>query len=694
MCHTLTTCTFCGVGCGLYLETEGDRVVGVVPCREHPSSAGRLCVRGWHVHEVAGSPERLRAPRIREGTTWREAGWDEALDCVAGRFRSIRDRYGPEAIAFLNSPRSSNEEAYLLQKLARAVIGTPHVDHGAGVYGHHSVEVLLDQLGVAAATGVLADLNRSDVLLVDGVDLARQLPTLAGTVLRARLAGATLLVVDARRHRVAESADVFLQVRPGTSAILYGAMARVIVDRGLQNRDFLAGRVRDVPSFLDAVRTYDLLEAAERCGLPARTIEAAAIAWARARAGAAMYSTADAARTGESVAALVNLVLLCGQVGRPGAGLYPLAEHNNLQGVCDVGMLPDRLPGYRAVADAGARAEVEAVWGAPVPDRAGASARDILAGGHPEIRALWLGRYDPVSTAFAGGAERTLKGMEFVAMQHLFWSGAAELAHVVLPTTAFGEETVTFTSTDRRIQRVRQAVPALPGLEPAWRQIVSLAGRLGASWAYGDEEEVWREIGRVVPAYRGACQERLDAGYGCPWPCTDEHPRGTDVLYEEARGCGGGSDGETGREGLEGGGGDHGRPFRMRAMACPEDEPADGAYPFTLIFGDSLYYWHRNVLVRHSETLQREYRMLLLDYPDGFVEMHGDDAASIGVRDGGRIRLCSEHGCAVTTARVTEEVRRGSVHVPYFLREVEEAILGPRAGTARLLPVRISKEGA
>jgi formate dehydrogenase major subunit len=388
-----------------------------------------------------------------------------------------------------------------------------------------------------------------------------------------------------------------------------------------------------------------------------------------------LYSTADATRPEGSVAALINLVLLCGQVGRPGAGIYPLAEHNNLQGVCDMGMLPDWLPGYRPVAEAGARAELEAVWGGRVPAGKGARAGDILAGRCPGIRALWLGRYDPVTTAHAGGAERTLGDLEFVVMQHLFWSGTAERAEVVLPTTAFGEESVTFTSTDRRIQRVRQAVSGPEGLEPAWRQIMRLAGHLGADWEYAEVEDVRKEIGRAVPMYAGISNARLDVGYGCPWPITDDCPTGTSTLFA--------ADGPVVDR------------FRLSAVACPErPDGMEAAYPYTLIFGDALYYWHRNVLIRHSETLQREYRILLLDYPDGFVEVHEDDAREMGLRDGERIRLCTRHGCASTTARVTPEVRRGSVHVPYFLREVEDAILGREGGPLRLVPVQITKEAA
>jgi hypothetical protein len=269
MAHRLTTCTFCGVGCGIYQETLGGRITGAYPSMSHPTNAGRICVRGWHVHEVASSPDRLRRPLVRRGGELVETSWEEAFDVIAERLLAIRAAHGPDALAFLNVPRCSNEESYLLQKLARAVIGTHNVDHGTGVYTHNSIEVLLDMLGVPASTNPVADLDHSDVILVDGVDLGMQLPTIAGRVLRARLAGARLIVVDARRHRIAEHADPFLQVRPGTDVFLYGAMAKVIVDRGLLNLPFLKTRVGNLPAFLEAVAQYDLLGAAERCGVPA-----------------------------------------------------------------------------------------------------------------------------------------------------------------------------------------------------------------------------------------------------------------------------------------------------------------------------------------------------------------------------------------------------------------------------------------
>ena len=281
MAQKLTTCTFCGVGCGLYLETAGNQVVGVYPSVSHPTNRGKICVRGWHVHEVASSPDRLKTPLLRKNGQLQPATWEEALRFITDRLQAIRAAHGPDAIAFLNSPRCSNEEAYLLQKLARAVIGTNNVDHGTGVYCNNSMNVLLDMLGAAATTNSLAELNRSEMIIVDGVDLARQMPTIAGIVLRARLNGARLAVIDVRRHRLAQSADFLLQLKPGTETLLYGAMAKVIVDRGLMNLPFIKARCRDYDAFLDQVRHFDLLGAAAACGVPAELIETTALAFAR-----------------------------------------------------------------------------------------------------------------------------------------------------------------------------------------------------------------------------------------------------------------------------------------------------------------------------------------------------------------------------------------------------------------------------
>jgi predicted molibdopterin-dependent oxidoreductase YjgC len=639
----------------------------------HPSNQGRVCVRGWHVHEVASSPDRLKTPLLKKNGRFQEVGWEEAFDYIARRLREIRDQYGPDALAFLSSPRSSNEDAYLLQKLARAVIGTNNVDHGAGVYCNNSIDVLLEMIGIPATTNSIGELAESEVILVDGVDLARRLPTIGGAVIRAKLKGAKLIVVGTRRHRVAESADLFLQMEPATETVLYRAMAKVIVDRGAAAHSFIKSRCYGYEAFEQEVRGCDLLGAAKACGVPANLIEAAALTYARAKSAAVLFSSSMEERSKDSIRAVVNLVLLTGNLGKAGAGIFALAEQNNLQGVCDVGMLPDRLPGYQRVTDPAARAQVESLWRCRLPDTPGHNARAILTGrGGGKVKGVWLCRYDPVSTATFGDVERALPGFDLVVVQHLFLTATAEYAHVILPTTAFGEEQGSFTSTDRRIQLAQQVVRPAGCLSTAWEQIVHVAQRLGADWRYDYARQVIDEIGEVVPFYSGASYDNLAANYGRQWPCTRDKRLGTRYLF-----------GENNRQ-----------RFRFVPVRTTEVAANPENFPLTLVFGNSLYYWNQSVLIRHSETLKREYRILELDYPEGFVEINIEDAKQLGVRDGERIKLCAAGGSASATARVTPEVMRGTIFVPYFMREVEANILGGEGNGCQLVPARLEKEAA
>jgi formate dehydrogenase major subunit len=662
------------VGCGLYLETAGNQVAGVYPSFSHPANKGKICVRGWHVHEVASSPDRLKSPLLRRNGQFHEVSWDEAFDFVATRLKQIRDRYGPDSIAFLNSPRCENEESYLLQKFARAVIGTNNVDHGAGVYCHNSVEILLDMLGTAATTNSIEELAHSDVILVDVIDLARRLPTVGGAVIRAKLNGARLIVVGTRSHRVAELADFYLRIKPNTESLLYGAMAKVIEDRGLMNLPFIKSRCRDYEPFLAQLRKYDLVHAAEGCGVSADLIEAATLAYAGAGSAAVLYSSSMGEKSEQNIRSLINLVLLTGNLGKQGAGIFALAEQNNLQGVCDVGVLPDRLPGYAPVSSVEARTLVERVWGSKIPSTRGFSARSILTDrGQGKVKALWLSRYDPVTTAFLPGIEDALRELDLIVVQHLFMTDTAQYAHVVLPTTAFGEEQVSFTSTERRIQLAEKVIDPPAGLAPGWQQLTWLARLMGAGWKYRSASEVMQEIGEVVPFYSGASYENLARDYGRQWPCTRDRPLGTRLLYTDQR---------------------NGPRFKFVPVKPGEWFVAPKDLPLMLVFGHSLYYWNQNVLIRHSETLKREYRSLFLDYPDGFAEISIEDAKQFGIRDGEKIRLFAAGGSAVSTARVTPEVMKGTIYVPYFASDVQQQILGERGFSGKPVPVRVEKETA
>jgi predicted molibdopterin-dependent oxidoreductase YjgC len=678
--HHLTTCTFCGVGCGIYLETTNNEITGTYPSISHPANQGRICVRGWHVHEVASSPDRLKEPLVRKNGVLAPTSWDEAYDTIARRLNEIKTEHGPDAIGFLNSARCSNEDGYAFQKFARAVIGTNNVDQGTSPYRANSVEVLRDMVGIPAATNSIDDIFKSRVIILNQTDIGQQMPTAGGAIIRAHLGGAKLIVVDSRRHRVAEHADIFLNIKPASEEFLYAAMAKIIVDRGLMDLDFIRRYCDGYDHFLENIKNFDILFAAGRCDIPPALIEQAALEYARLRPAMLMYSTATEASGRDTIAAMINIALLTGNLGKEGAGILPLAEHNNVQGCCDMGMTPGYLPGYAAVTDAAARGNFEKKWGMALPSAIGLDGTGMLSeeGG---LKAIWLDRHNPVVSATHCDAATALSKMDFVVSQNLFMTRTAEYAHVVLPTAAFGEENVTFTSMERRIQIAARVVEPKPRLPSAWEQVAEVARRMGAHWNFAKSEDVMREASELVTEYGAVSYENLAREYGRQWPCTPDRPLGTRFLFAYVT------------EGSAGAQGDAARRFRFRDLSpvLPE-EPEAGQFPYILAFGQSLYYWHQNVFVQHSETLKREYGILLLDYPEGFVEINSDDAAALRVRDGQKLKLISPAGEAVAAARVTDEIRSGTVYVPYFLQAVTRQLRGACGTTAeQVVHVKMEK---
>jgi predicted molibdopterin-dependent oxidoreductase YjgC len=663
---------FCGVGCGIYLEAQGGEISGVYPSMSHPANEGRICVRGWHVHEVASSPDRLRTPMIRKNGALTPVSFDEAYDFIAQNLSRIVQSYGPDSIGFLNSSRCANEDCYLFQKLARSVIGTNNVDQGTSYYRTLSVEILRKQLGIPAATSSIRDIFASKVIMLNEIDVGQQLPTIGGHIIRAKLGGSKLIVVGQRRHRVAEHADLFLHTKPDTSGFLYAAMAKIIIDRGLCDREFIQRRCGGFEEFLKTIQSFDILFAARECDIDPALIEEAALMYAGNTPGLILYGAGSEKILDNAISGMVNLMLLTGNIGKAGSGLIPLAEHNNAQGGCDMGVMPRYLPGYVPVDDEAGRSSFERHWGKKLSTKPGLNSLEILAQ-NTRCKALWLDRHNPVVSATYLDAGEVIKRLEFVVVQNLFLTRTAELAHVVLPVAAYGEEEVTYTSTDRRIQRAVKVIEQRATLPSAWQQVAAVANRMGASWNYASSAEVMKEIAATVPQYQAVTHESLSHEYGRQWPCTTVNPLGTPLLHRR--------------------GGEGSAIFNfVKPGAAPPRALTDAGFPYVLLFGHSLYYWHQNMLVRHSETLKREYGILLLDYPEGFVEINPEDAKKLSIRDAQKITLVAPEGKADTYARVTAEVRQGIIYVPFFLQDVMRSIgrdFSGHGGTS--MHVRIEK---
>lgn len=652
MPHILTTCTYCGVGCGVYLTTDGVRITGVFPSSSHPCNKGRLCIRGWHLHELAMSPHRMYRPLVRKNGTLEPVSWIEAFAFIHKKLNECISKYGPSSIAFYTGPRSSNEDAYLLQKFARVIIGTNNVDHGAGAYSNASLDILMEMMGIPGSTASIEDIMKAEVILIDEIDLAKQLPTIGGWILHAKDHGIKIISVNPRLDVISKQADIHLNLRPGTELWLYGAIGKFLIEKNFVNHEFLTQYCDNVEVAIKAFLEFDISKASKVCDIPSERIEEAATILGKANRIIVMYSTGLEVREPNGLRALLNLVLLRGGVGRSGAGILALTEHCNLQGTCDVGALPRFFPGYRSVKDLEARKEFERIWKIRLSPDFGISAQECFQEGEKTpIKAVWLLRYDPMIASTLLKVEEALAEMELVIVQDLFPTRLLDYATVVIPTPAFGEEEGTFTNTERRVQKLSKAKEPPFEIIPAWKVLTKLADLWGHSWRYEKAADVFDEIKRVVPFYAGIDYYNLSTPYGVRWYHGIEN-------FQEPQACV-----------------DFNKKLRMSRISVPFIEVDAGQdYPFALVFGRHIYYWNLDPYVQNSETLKREYRVLLLDYPDGFVELHPKDALQIGVKDGQRVKIISPMRDVETVVRITEEVRPGTIYVPFYVREVVKGI--------------------
>jgi len=648
-----TTCPYCGCGCGLILGVRGGRIVQVRGDRENPASRGSLCVKGRFGLDFVSSADRLTQPLVRKDGELVPAGWDEALDLVARRFTEIKAAHGPHALAGLSSAKCTNEENYLFQKFMRAAVGTNNVDHCARLCHSSTVAGLARAFGSGAMTNSIAELEYADCIFVIGSNTTEAHPIIALYIKAAvRDHGARLIVADPRRIDLVRFAELHLRQRSGTDVGLLNSMMNVILSEGLCDEEFVRSRTEGFQEFRECVEQYSPEVGEGISGVPAEDIRRAARIYAGARRASIVYSMGITQHTTgtDNVMALANLAMMTGNVGFESTGVNPLRGQNNVQGACDLGALPNVYPGYQPVDDAEARARFEAAWGiGGLPSEAGLTVVEITnAAGEGQVRGLYvMGENPMLSDPDINHVREALQKLDFLCVQDIFLSETAQLADVVLPAASFAEKDGTFTSTERRVQRVRKAVPAPGEARPDWEILCDLASRMGFEMSYAGPAEVMDEIARLTPIYGGMRYGRLD-GEGLQWPCDDaEHP-GTVFLH-----------GGEFRRGL---GKFHPTPFREAA------ELPDAGYPYLLTTGRSLYHFHTGTLSRRTPGLEEI-------YPPAPFEINPQDAAAEGIADGQTVTLSSRRGSVQARAVVTERSPRGTVFMPFHFREAPANVL-------------------
>jgi formate dehydrogenase alpha subunit len=650
-----TTCPYCGVGCGIELAVREDGRLAVmaddVPANR--SSEGMLCVKGRFGTGFVHAKDRITTPRVRRDGRWQEVGWDEALDAAADGLARHHGRFGA-----LASAKATNEDAYVIQKFVRAVMRTNNVDHCTRLCHSPSVEAMLASMGSGATSNSYQDYEEAGCLMVVGADASANHPVIAVRFRRALRRGARLIVVNPKRIELCDQADLWLQPRPGTDVMLFNAMARVIVDEGLADDDFIAGRTEGVGAWRASLAGATLERAAALTGVPAEHIAQAARWYARppvldgATAGGSclVWGMGITQHTNgiHNAHALLNLSLVAGQLGRPGSGISPLRGQNNVQGCGDSGCIPTNLPGYQSFAP-DTLALFERAWGVRPPAATGKVVTEMvesfLAG---EIRAMYVVGENPLlSEPDLHHAEKAFGHLEFLVVQDLFMHETAERADVFLPAAAFAEKEGTFTNSERRVQRVRTAIEP-PGLaRPDWWIAAELARRVarrlgadaGAQFSWRSASEVFDELARLTPFLRGLSHARLDREGGIQWPCpTPEHP-GTRFLYADAFPLGKAR-------------------FIPAVQTAEAAELPDREFPFLLNTGRLLYHWH-------GGTLTRRVQGLLELAPRLEIAIHPSDARRLGVDTGAPLRISSRRGELTGYAHVTEAVRPGALFVPF-----------------------------
>ncbi len=653
MGEILTTCPYCGCGCNMLLQVESGRLVGTRPAVGHPVAAGSLCIKGWNAHEFVHSPDRLTRPLIRRGGKLRPADWDEALARVADGLKRIAADHGSDAVALFSSAKCTNEENFLLMKLARAAFRTNNVDHCARLCHASSVVGLAETFGSGAMTNSIEELAGADCVFVIGSNTTEQHPQVAGRILESVRRGGKLIVADPRAIRLTRFAQVHMRQRPGTDVALVNAMMHEICGHGLQDRRFIASRTENFPALARMVRAYPPARAEAITGVPAESIARAAEIFAKAGAAAIVYSMGITQHTTgvDNVRSLANLAMLTGNVGKPSSGVNPLRGQNNVQGACDLGALPDVFSGYQKVSDGEVRAKFARAWGVDeLPAEPGLTVVEALrAAGEGEIKGmLIMGENPMLSDPDIRHVEEALKKLELLAVQDIFLTETAELADVVLPGASFAEKEGTFTNTERRVQRVRRAIAPVGESRPDWEILCQIARRAGYErMQYESAEAIFEEIAALTPSYHGMSYPRLEP-WGLQWPCPEPGHPGTPYLHagKFARGKG------------------HFSPAEYR----PPDEPTDEQFDLLLTTGRIYFHWHTGSMTRRTSPLNRE-------QPGAFVEISPEDAEARGIRTDQRVRVASRRGQIELSARVTTDVAPGVLFIPFHFREAAANVL-------------------
>ncbi len=656
----ITTCAYCGVGCSFKAEMRGDELVRMVPYKHGKANRGHSCVKGRFAYGYAAHKDRILNPMIRESINepWREVSWPEAMEFTAARMQGIIAKHGQRSVGVITSSRCTNEEAYLVQKLTRAVFMNNNTDTCARVCHSPTGYGLGQTFGTSAGTQDFDSVEHTDVVIIIGANPTDGHPVFASRLKKRLRQGAKLIVIDPRRTDIVESPHVkaqhHLALTPGTNVAVVTALAHVIVTEGIYNETFIRERCdwdefQDYAEFVsqpqNAPEAVELLT-----GVKAETVREAARLFAHGGNGAIYYGlgVTEHSQGSTTVIGIANLAMLTGNIGRPGVGVNPLRGQNNVQGSCDMGSFPHELPGYRHVKGDAVRDIFEKAWGVKIDNEPGLRIPNML---DAAVEGTFKGLYcqgedilqsDPDTKHVAAG----LAAMDCVIVHDLFLNETANYAHVFLPGSTFLEKNGTFTNAERRINRVRKVMAPRNGLED-WEVTMMLANQMGAGWTYTHPAQIMDEIAMTTPSFAGVSYEKLETMGSVQWPCNDAAPEGTPLMHVDGFVRG------------------KGRFINTEYIAT--DEKTGPRFPLLLTTGRILSQYNVGAQTRRTENV--------VWHAEDVLEIHPHDAELRGIKDGNWVRLASRSGDTTLRATLTDRVNPGVVYTTFHHPDTQANVI-------------------
>ncbi|WP_147804377.1 formate dehydrogenase subunit alpha [Alkalicoccus halolimnae] len=639
---TKTVCTYCGVGCSFDVWTQGREILKIEPQEEAPANGISTCVKGKFGWDFVNSEQRLKKPLIREGDAFREAEWEEAYELINNKMQGISRDHGKDALSFISSSKTTNEESYLMQKLARSVFGTNNVDNCSRYCQTPATEGLFRTVGHGGDSGSITDIQEAELVLVIGSNTAESHPVLATRVKSSqKLRNQKLIVSDLRRHEMASRADVFIQPKSGSDLVWLSAVTKYIVDNNLHDASFIAEKVNGMEEYLQTIEKFTLDYAEKNTGLTREEIINVAEMIAEADTVCSLWAMGVTQHVGgsDTSTAISNLMLITGNYGKPGAGTYPLRGHNNVQGASDFGSMPNAFPGYQKVTDDKIRHKFEKGWGTELSGEIGLNNHQMVDAIHDgKLKAMYLKGEDMgIVDSNINYVHAAFEKLDFFVVQDIFLSKTAEFADVVLPASPSLEKDGTFTNTERRFQRLYQALEPLGDSKPDWKIIMDIANKAGASWNYAHPSEVMEEAASLTPLFAGVTYERLEGYNSLQWPVEAD---GTDtpLLFEKEFPF---PDGKA----------------RLYSVDWTPILEHGDEYDLHVNNGRLLEHFHEGNMTYKSDGITSK-------TPGNFLEVSPELAEERGLESGTLVRLTSPYGVVKVSCLVTDRVKGKEVYLP------------------------------